>query len=239
MTRRMLATAVAAMLLAGLAACGDSGDDAAGDTAATAPPAATTDAVPPLAMRPPPALEVDGLRSDTPGGVVNAAPADGTTYVGPLGDDFSVAVSLAEGAGGDAPRDALVYVCDGQGGTYLTGEAGPGTTTLRRGGVAVQLTRDGDGAVSGTVAFGDEEPRPFTAEPATGDAGLYGAEFAAGGVDYRPVWVVQHDGTQRGGACWQCCSGAGCDICCPAPADVAGPTVDPEPETWWQRWFRR
>jgi len=238
MATRILAAALAAVVLAGLVACGDSDDDAAGGAATTGTAAGTTThEIAPLAMQPPPPLDVDALTSDTPGGVVDAQAASGTTYVGSLGDDFSVAVSLADGAGEGAPQDALVYVCDGQGGTYLTGEVGEGTTTLQRDDIAVEMTRDAD-AISGAVTFGDEDPRPFTAQRATGDAGLYGAEFAADGVDYRPVWVVQEDGTQRGGACWQCCSGEGCTICCPAPADVAGPTVDPEPETWWQRWFR-
>lgn len=239
MATRSLAAMLVATLLLGLVACGDSGDDAQrGATAAAGTGDPATHEIAPLATQPPPELDVERLQSDTPGGVVNAEAAVGTTFVGPLGEDFSIAVSLADGPNDGTPRDALVYVCDGHGGGYLTGQVSSEPTTLSSGGIAVDLARDGE-VIGGTVTLGEAEPVPFTAQRTTGVAGLYGAEFSADEVDYRPVWVVLADGTQRGGACWRCCSGSHCDICCPAPADTAGPTVDPQRETWWQRWFRR
>lgn len=232
MRSRTLAAAMIAAVPVAVAACGTDADEP--DAADGGPPPGE---VPPLAQEPPPVLDAEAGSAETPAGVIDSQRAEGTAYVGTVTDDLYIAVALDRGTGAGGPQDALVYVCDGHGGGYITGEVGSGMTTLTGDGMNVTLTRAGRG-VTGTVALGDRPPLPFTARRATGVAGLHGGRFDADGVDYRPVWVVLPDGSQRGGACWQCCSGEGCSICCPAPADTAGPTVDPEPETWWQRWFR-
>jgi hypothetical protein len=226
MSMRSLARLLATLIPFTLApACGGDGADA--DLREPAP----------LAADPAPELDVDTSQADTPAGDVTAQHASDHTYVGAVTEELYIAVTLDEGIDVSEPQRVLVYVCDGQHAEYLAGEVDSGGATLHGQVLDVELAL-GDDAVSGTVIPHGDEPLPFSAEPATGEAGLYVAAFDHDGYDYRPVWVVLPDGSQRGGACWRCCSGRECHICCPAAADTAGPTVDwSELQYWWRRWI--
>lgn len=226
-TRSLMVSLATLVLLAMLSACGGSdSEDMGGDLQEPAP----------LASEPVPELDVEMSQADTPAGAVDAERAGEETYVGEVTEDLYISVALDEGIDAAGPQQVLVYVCDGQHAEYLLGEIGMETATLEGEALDVELSL-ADGVVSGAVILDDEEPRPFTANEASGDAGLYAASFDFEGYDYRPVWVVLPDGSQRGGACWQCCDGERCYVCCPTTAETAGPTVDwSELQYWWRKW---
>lgn len=120
-------------------------------------------------------------------------------FVGAVDDDLFVGIALAE-ADGDAaePRTLVVYLCDGRTvSIWIVDEAAGAEASVARGEARIDLTL-ADDAVTGTVALPGAEPRPFTAEPATGDAGLYRAEWTLAGADYMVNWIVLADGRQRG-----------------------------------------
>lgn len=120
-------------------------------------------------------------------------------FVAAVDDDLFIGVAVAEpGASEEDPRTVAVYLCDGQTvSQWLIEEVTGQEATLVAGDASVDVTI-ADNGVSGTVALGGGEPQPFTAELATGDAGVYRAEWYLGGVDYRVDWVVLNDGRQRG-----------------------------------------
>ena len=116
------------------------------------------------------------------------------SYTGqdPTGDTF-VAVVVHD-------NEALAYVCDGN----TVAEWFPGTVAadgrleLRSaGGWTLEATLDGAG-VTGSYINNEGQTVPFAAGPASGDAGLYRAEFEGDSVAYIGGWVVREDGQQRG-----------------------------------------
>jgi hypothetical protein len=161
-----------------------------------------------------PELDLDTLQAETPAGTITAEQVwEENTYVGAVDESLYVGVSFPEGP--ETAPEATVYLCDGEMAEHLTGEVGTGTTMLEGEVLDIELSI-ADGVVSGVVIQDDEEPRSFVANAATGDAGLYTAEFTFDGDEYRPYWIVLADGSQRGQACWRCC-GRICTICCCAP----------------------
>lgn len=130
----------------------------------------------------------------------------------------------------------MVYLCDGDSADYVTGEVEADTKTLEGTAWDVELWV-GEDVITGMATPHGGAPQPFTASHAGGDAGVYAADFSHEGFDYRPTWIVLSDGSQRGGACWQCCDGERCYVCCPSTAETAGPTVDwSELKYWWRKW---
>lgn len=120
-------------------------------------------------------------------------------FVAAIDEELFIGVAVA-GQDGNAeqPRTVAVYLCDSQMvSQWITGEIAGEEGTLVAGESSAEVTIAGDG-VSGTVALDGGQPRPFTAEPATGDAGVYRAEVSQGGADYHIDWVVLNDGRQRG-----------------------------------------
>lgn len=199
------------------AACADTG---AGDGADAEAPQETDTTVtdtdadasqepPALAGEPAPELDLKTLRADTPAGTVEAERTWENTYVGAVDEDLYISVSFSENADTGEPREVTVYLCDGEIGEYLTGEVGAGTNTLEGEVFDVELSLVDD-AVTGMVIQDGEEPQPFTANKASGDAGLYTAEFTFEGDEYRAQWIVLPDGSQRGVVCWPC----GTTWCC-------------------------
>lgn len=96
--------------------------------------------------------------------------------------------------------EALAYVCDGN----LVAEWFPGAIAadgrleLRSSeGWKLEATLDG-ASVTGYYTSSEGQAVPFTAGPASGDAGLYRSEFSRDGVAYIGGWVVREDGQQRG-----------------------------------------
>lgn len=120
-------------------------------------------------------------------------------FVAAVDDELFIGVAVGQqGDGEEESRTVAVYLCDSQMvSQWITGEITGQQGTLVAGESSADVTIAGD-SVSGTVALGGGEPRPFTAEPANDDAGVYRAELSQGGVDYRLDWVVLNDGRQRG-----------------------------------------
>ena len=158
-----------------------------------------------------PELDLKTLQIETPAGTVTAERIwEENTYVGAVDENLYIAVSFPDSP--DTAEEATVYLCDGEIAEHLTGEVGARTNLLEGETRNVEFSI-ADGVVSGEVIQDGEEPRNFMANEATGDAGLYTAEFTYEGDEYRPYWVVLSDGSQRGQACWRCC-GRICTICC-------------------------
>jgi hypothetical protein len=144
-----------------------------------------------------PKLDLDTLRADTPAGTIQAEAWE-NTYVGAVDEDLFIGVSLSKGINAGKPQDVTVYLCDREEiGGSLTGEVGTETTALEVEDASVELSL-ADDAVSGAVTVGDGQPQPFTADEASGDAGLYMAEATFDDTDYWAGWVVLPDGSQRG-----------------------------------------
>lgn len=216
-TRQLSMLLIAPLLLAFLASCGDEDPDGAGT--------ATPESAPPLASEPPPELDLQASRADTPAGAVEARRWE-NTHVGAVSDDVYVAIMVDEASSDSEAGEAIVYLCDGEGAAVLAGELESGSATLENEDLAVSFEVDG-GEISGDLQIADEDPQTFTVEQASGPAGLYGASFAHEDVDYLPIWIVLEDGSQKGQACWQCCSAERCTVCCGHSATTGGVTVDP------------
>lgn len=144
-----------------------------------------------------PELDLDTLQADTPKGTMQAEAWE-NTYVGAVNDDLFIGISLSDGINAGEPQEAKVYLCDGEEiSERLNGEVGGETTTLEGEELGVELSL-ADDAVSGAVILNGEEPQPFTANEASGDAGVYAAEGTFDDTDYWGGWVVLPDGSQRG-----------------------------------------
>ena len=120
-------------------------------------------------------------------------------FVAAVDDDLFIGIAVAEeGTGEGEGQPVAVYLCDSQMvSQWIRGEITGQEGTLVAGEASTDVTI-ADDSVSGMVALDGSEPRPFTAEPADDDAGVYRAELSQGGVDYRLDWVVLNDGRQRG-----------------------------------------
>lgn len=130
-----------------------------------------------------------------------STPADAEMdhFVGAVDDELFVGIALSEAAAAaDEPRTLVVYLCDGRSvSKWMVEEAAGEQATVAHGDTRVELAI-AEAGISGTVALDGGEPQPFAAEPATGDAGLYRAEWSLAGADYMINWIVLADGSQRG-----------------------------------------
>lgn len=179
--KALLGSAALLLMVLSMAACSDT----VADTEAPTPEDVDT------------TLNLETLRADTLAGTVEAEPYGGDTYVGAVNEDLYIAVSFSEAADAGQPREALVYLCGKEVGEYLTGEVGDGTTTFEGEVLDIELSL-ADDAARGAVTLDGEEPQPFTANEAGGDAGLYTARFTVDDEDYLAGWVVLPDGSQQG-----------------------------------------
>lgn len=120
-------------------------------------------------------------------------------YVGAVDDQLFIGVAVAEPDASEAgPRTVAVYLCDSRDvSQWIRGEIAGQEATLDADGTRVDVTL-ADDTVSGTIALGDGEPQPFSAEAATDNAGLYRVRYSLGGVDHNIDWIVLPDGRQRG-----------------------------------------
>ncbi len=120
-------------------------------------------------------------------------------FVAAIDDELFIGVTVGEQWDGEEePRTVAVYLCDSQMvSQWITGKITGQEGTLIAGESSADMTI-ADNSVSGTVVLDGGEPRPFTAELANADAGVYRAELSQGGVDYRLDWVILNDGRQRG-----------------------------------------
>jgi flavin-dependent dehydrogenase len=137
-------------------------------------------------------------------------------YVGPVDDALFVGIAVADRDASDAePRTVAVYLCDSRDvSQWIFEEVAGQEANLEAGDTRVDVTFAED-RISGTVAMGDGEPQPFTADLATGEAGLYRASYSLGGDDYHLDWIVLADGRRRGPL-----DGKGNDIPPPPPPSL-------------------
>jgi hypothetical protein len=119
-------------------------------------------------------------------------------FVGAIDDDLFIGIAVSDRIANDGARTLVVYLCDGRHVSHwIVEEIAGQETTLVAGDTVVELALAADN-VAGTVALAGGVPQPFTAAPATGDAGLYRAQWALAGADYVVNWIVLADGRQRG-----------------------------------------
>lgn len=137
-------------------------------------------------------------------------------YVAAIDEALFIGVAVSpQDADNEDARTVAVYLCDGETvSQWIIEEVTGKEATLVAGDTSVDVTI-ADDSVSGAVVSDGGEPRPFTASRATGDAGLYRAEWTLAGIDYRIDWIVLADGRQRGGL-----DGKGNDIPPPPPPRI-------------------
>jgi hypothetical protein len=135
-------------------------------------------------------------RSDTVPGT-GAADDELITYVGDVDGDIFIAVDMIELEGAEQERAIRAYVCDGADvSIWMTGQFSGDEVTLASGDHRIVLTRLN--SVSGTLSLAGGDEVPFTAERATGEAGLYRTETTFEGMDYIGGWIILNNGQQRG-----------------------------------------
>lgn len=127
---------------------------------------------------------------------VKAEPYE-NTYVGEVTEDLFVAVSL-DSRYTDQAGELTVYLCDNELSVYLSGELDENNEAVLADDQAEIEIAITDDEISGSVTLSGEDPIPFTAVEASGDAGLYAAELDVDGVEIVPRWIVLSDGRQRG-----------------------------------------
>jgi hypothetical protein len=147
-----------------------------------------------------PELDLETFEVVTPAGAVPAEPFP-NTYVGRVTDDIYIGVSLGDPTGAG---EVSVYLCDSDEiYTLMSGELTNGEATLSDGDTSVTLIMT-DAALTGTATIEGGDPLEFTAESATGVAGMYEVTQEVGDVDHWMRWIVLNDETQRGVSI--CCS---------------------------------
>lgn len=143
-----------------------------------------------------PTLDLETLQVNVSEGTAKAEPVP-NTYVGQVEENLFIAVAIPESDSKYGPDQTIVYLCDGDSiAEWMTGQQAP-EVALTSGDIEVELAFTVE-EVSGTVTLADGEPIPFTAERASGNAGLYRAEGSFGDKGYTGIWVVLPDERQRG-----------------------------------------
>jgi hypothetical protein len=119
------------------------------------------------------------------------------TYVGDIDGDLFIALDMIELEGTEQERAIRAYVCDGADvSVWMTGQFSSDEVTLTSGDHRIMLTSIN--SASGVVSLAGGAEVPFTANLATGEAGLYRAEGTFEGQDYVGGWIVLGSGEQRG-----------------------------------------
>ena len=120
------------------------------------------------------------------------------TFVAAVDDDTYFGVIAADLATDDDERAFIAYLCDGDTrSTWFIDAASGDVVTLASDDAEVELTFHPD-HVDGELTLAGGAPRAFTAERATGDAGLYRAEATVDAADYVGGWIILNDLSQRG-----------------------------------------
>ena len=159
-------------------------------------------------------LDLETLEVEFPDGPTTAEPWD-NTWVGQVTDDLFIGIRIAD-AYGDDPREVTAYLCDNDFWAVLDGELVDDAATLSDEDTEVSLELIDD-EITGSVTLAGQGPIDFSAEPASGDAGVYVAATELDEVEVTGRWIVLEDGQQRGteiccsfaccppiGACWPC-----------------------------------
>ncbi len=120
------------------------------------------------------------------------------TFVAAVDDDTYFSVVAADLATDDDERAFMAYLCDGDTrSTWFIDAASGDVVTLASDDAEVELTFHAD-HVDGELTLAGGAPRAFTAERATGDAGLYRAEATVDAARYVGGWIILNDLSQRG-----------------------------------------
>ncbi len=161
-------------------------------------------------------LDLETLEVEFPNGPTTAEPWD-NTWVGQVTDDLFIGIRITD-AYGDAPREVTAYLCDNDFWAVLDGELVDDAAALsdedKDTDVNLELIDD---EITGSVTLAGQSTMDFSAEPASGDAGVYVAATEIDEVEVTGRWIVLEDGQQRGteiccsfaccppiGACWPC-----------------------------------
>jgi len=161
-------------------------------------------------------LDLQTLEAETTHGTLQAKRVE-SSYISSLGEGQAIGISyLNDITTQDLDAEQVaVFLYNGEELAVLIGEVdsdGVGTLEskdLSDFNATVDITIK-DGMVSGTASFRGEET-PFTAQNATGNAGIYWAHGTAGNPDVSGYWVVLSEQQQWGCACLPpytspCCS---------------------------------
>lgn len=158
-----------------------------------------------MAMRVP-ELDLGTLEAETPEGTFQVRRAE-DAFVAEIADGRAIGIAFASEVDIPADEDEIVVrLYDRQRAAVMVGsidDRGHALLQSIEGSdfvAAVALTVHDD-AVTGTVTYGDEAPMSFTAEPASGVAGVY---WTLGNEDseIRSIdWIVLPDGRQWGVIC--------------------------------------
>lgn len=143
-------------------------------------------------------LDLDTLQARLDQTTLRATEVAGA-QVGPIDDELFLAIVVDDATGPGAARSVRGYVCNLEVGVWLHGEVDGDEVALSSDDDVIRI--DGTiagGGVFGVARLGENEPRPFTVTPASGDAGLYRAQARLDGADRTAGWVVLEDGRQRG-----------------------------------------
>jgi hypothetical protein len=161
-------------------------------------------------------LDLETLEVEFPNGPTTAEPWD-NTWVGQVSDDLFIGIRIAD-AYGDAPREVTAYLCDNDFWAVLDGELVDDAAALSDEDDETEVNLELiDDEITGSVSLAGQSPMDFSAEPASGDAGVYVAATEIDEVEVTGRWIVLEDGQQRGteiccsfaccppiGACWPC-----------------------------------
>lgn len=155
-----------------------------------------------------PELDLDTLQAETEFGTAQAERA-ANSYVGSIGEGRAIGIALLDNDSGgdqDSKQQIVVYLYDGDDLAQMVGGVdATGTGTLESGNLSdfdagVEVTIDGDTA-SGTATFPGEQPTPYTADAATGVAGVYWAQGTGEDPEASCHWVILSAGRQWGCVC--------------------------------------
>lgn len=160
-------------------------------------------------------LNLETLEAETEFGTLKAERA-AQSYVSSLGESQAIGIAFLEDNNNDSEDKIGVYLYDGDRLAVLISEDDyEGETTLESNELSdfdatVELTIKDD-VVSGTASFLDEESKSFTANAASGDAGVYWADGTEEEPKVSADWIVLPDNRQWGCACLPpftspCCS---------------------------------
>lgn len=153
-------------------------------------------------------LNLETLEAETEHGTLEAERLD-DSYVTSLGEGRAIGIVLL-GEDGEPDQgleqDIVISLYEGGqlapllGAVDSTGKATLESTGQSDFDATVELSVEGE-AITGTVTFSDEEATSFTAEAATGMAGVYWADGTDEDPDASGSWVVLPDERQWGCAC--------------------------------------
>lgn len=153
-----------------------------------------------------PELDLEMLVAETPEGTLQAERAE-NAFVGEIADGRAIGIAFSSEV--DMPGDEdeiVVRLYDRQQAAILIGPVDDRGNALLRSvegsdfEATVALTMHDD-VVTGTVTYGGESSKSFTADAASGVAGVYWA-FGDADSKIRSVdWIVLPDGRQWGNTC--------------------------------------